>query len=73
MFLGNFPAMLLFVNLNGFASDSQTILLTNDDGIKAPGIQAMHSALIRIGNVIVAAPASNQSATGHGLSVTAFQ
>jgi 5'/3'-nucleotidase len=44
------------------------ILLTNDDGIEAPGLAAMHKALSRVGRVTVAAPATNQSATGHGLT-----
>lgn len=44
------------------------ILLTNDDGIDAPGLLAMHKALSQVGRVTVAAPATNQSATGHGLT-----
>ncbi len=44
------------------------ILLTNDDGIDAPGLLAMHKALSRVGRVTVAAPATNQSADGHGLT-----
>jgi len=35
------------------------ILLTNDDGIDAPGLVAMHKALSRVGRVTVAAPATN--------------
>jgi 5'-nucleotidase len=41
------------------------IIVTNDDGVQAPGILALASALRRIGEVQVAAPALNQSATGH--------
>ena len=44
------------------------ILLTNDDGIDAPGIAAMASALDPLGDVTVVAPESNQSAVGRGLS-----
>ncbi len=44
------------------------ILLTNDDGIFAPGINAFYNALTRLGDVEVVAPASEQS--GVGLSVT---
>jgi len=44
------------------------ILLTNDDGIDAPGLVAMHKALSRVGQVTVAAPATNQSGAGHGLT-----
>ncbi|MFQ3647090.1 MAG: 5'/3'-nucleotidase SurE [Anaerolinea sp.] len=41
------------------------ILVTNDDGIDAPGIQALAEAMTEFGDVDIAAPAFNQSATGH--------
>lgn len=41
------------------------ILVTNDDGIHAPGIFALAQAMRHIGDVTVVAPATNQSATGH--------
>lgn len=44
------------------------ILLTNDDGIDAPGIRALADALEGIGDVTVVAPANNQSAVGRSLS-----
>jgi 5'-nucleotidase len=44
------------------------ILLTNDDGIHAPGLLAMAEALTAVGNVTVVAPAAEQS--GVGLSIT---
>ncbi len=44
------------------------ILLTNDDGIDAPGLLAMHQALSRVGTVTVAAPATNQSLSSHSLT-----
>ena len=40
------------------------ILLTNDDGIDAPGIAAMREELTAIGDVTVVAPAENQSGVG---------
>jgi 5'-nucleotidase len=46
------------------------ILLTNDDGIQAPGILAMYRELVRLGEVIVVAPQTVQSATGHGITLT---
>ncbi len=52
----------------GLSQNPPRILLTNDDGIDAPGLLAMHRALSRVGKVTVAAPATNQSATGHGLT-----
>ncbi len=57
------------------------ILLTNDDGIRAPGIIALHDALTDAGGhfggplggpnstVFTIAPLTVQSATGHGLTV----
>jgi 5'-nucleotidase len=47
------------------------ILLTNDDGIQAPGILAMYRELIQLGQVIVIAPETAQSATGHGITLSA--
>ncbi len=45
------------------------ILLTNDDGINAPGIVAMWRELVRLGDVHVVAPETVQSATGHGITL----
>ncbi len=41
------------------------IIVTNDDGVQAPGLLALASALRRIGEVQVIGPALNQSASGH--------
>jgi 5'-nucleotidase len=41
------------------------ILVTNDDGINAPGLLALTQEMRRIGNVSVLAPDSNWSASGH--------
>ena len=45
------------------------ILLTNDDGIYAPGLRALRRELMKIGEVIVVAPATEQSATGHSVTL----
>lgn len=45
------------------------ILLTNDDGIRAPGIGALWNELKHVAEIIVAAPAQQQSATGHSITV----
>jgi 5'-nucleotidase len=47
------------------------ILLTNDDGIQAPGIVAAYRGLAGLGDVQVVAPESVQSATGHGITLSA--
>lgn len=44
------------------------ILLTNDDGIFAPGLAAMERALRRLGDVCVVAPAVEQSGVGHSIT-----
>lgn len=44
------------------------ILLTNDDGIYAPGLSALHAELVKLGDVEVAAPAANQSGVGHSIT-----
>ena len=47
------------------------ILVTNDDGITAPGIRALISVMRNIGDVIVVAPDSPQSGMGHAITVNA--
>lgn len=46
-----------------------TILVTNDDGINAPGIRALIAVMSEIGDVIVVAPDSPQSAMGHAITI----
>src|SRR6185369_5084433 len=41
------------------------ILLTNDDGIRAPGIVALYRGIASLGEVHVVAPATIQSGVGH--------
>ncbi len=45
------------------------ILLTNDDGILAPGLAALYRAVAEIGEIHVVAPDAPQSATGHGITL----
>jgi 5'-nucleotidase len=47
------------------------ILLTNDDGIHAPGLAAAYRELAGLGDVQVVAPADVQSGTGHGITLKA--
>ncbi len=44
------------------------ILLTNDDGIHAPGFAALHEAMSGLGELVPIAPLTVQSATGHGIT-----
>ena len=45
------------------------ILITNDDGINAPGIIELAKAMSKIANVYVVAPESQRSATGHSITI----
>ena len=44
------------------------ILVTNDDGIYAPGLAALERHLRRLGEVCVVAPATEQSGVGHSIT-----
>jgi len=45
------------------------ILVTNDDGITAPGLRLLIDVMTELGDVIVVAPDSPQSATGHAITI----
>jgi 5'-nucleotidase len=45
------------------------ILVTNDDGIDAPGLKILGEAMSRIGDVVVVAPERERSAASHALTL----
>jgi 5'-nucleotidase len=45
------------------------ILLTNDDGVFAPGLRALRKELLRLGDVTVVAPAKEQSGVAHSITL----
>jgi len=45
------------------------ILLTNDDGIYAPGLRALRRQLVKLGTVTVVAPLAEQSGVGHAITL----
>jgi len=45
------------------------ILITNDDGITAPGIRTLIKIMNQIGEVVVVAPDSSQSGKGHAITI----
>lgn len=47
------------------------VLLTNDDGITASGLQALYSEMEKQAEVLVVAPMSEQSAVGHAITIAA--
>ena len=50
-------------------SDRPVILVSNDDGIHAPGIAALATPLDTVGEVWVVAPDRERSAVGHALTL----
>lgn len=54
------------------AQPAQTyrILLTNDDGVRAPGLAALALALATVGEVTIVAPSVNHSGTGHAINLS---
>jgi 5'-nucleotidase len=48
---------------------SKRILVSNDDGIEAKGLHALVEAVAPLGEVVVVAPLTEQSATSHALSL----
>ncbi len=45
------------------------ILITNDDGYRAPGLQALRAAVADLGDVVVIAPDRERSACGQGITI----
>jgi 5'-nucleotidase len=45
------------------------ILVTNDDGVYAPGIRALHEAVSSLGTAIIVAPERDKSAVSHSLTM----
>ena len=52
-----------------FKMSKPLILVTNDDSIVAPGMRALIEVMKEIGDVIVVAPDSPQSAMGHAITI----
>ncbi len=51
------------------ASKRPVILVTNDDGITAPGLHALVEAVKNLGDITVVAPDSPQSGMGHAITI----
>ena len=52
-----------------YNSDQPIILVTNDDGITAPGIANLIEAMQGLGTIVVVAPDSPQSGMGHAITI----
>lgn len=69
----SFPLLLLLtLVLPGAAQAPQPyrILVTNDDGIRAPGLAALIEALAPLGEITVVAPDEGYSGTGHAITLS---
>lgn len=68
--------LILLVSVLGATAAAQQpakpyrILVTNDDGVRAPGLLALAEALRPLGEVTIVAPAENQSGKGHSITIT---
>jgi len=45
------------------------VLLTNDDGIAAPGLFALYKEIAKVADVVVVAPDKERSAAGHSITI----
>src|SRR6266536_1717498 len=61
--------IITFCAARSWRTDSVRILLTNDDGVYAPGLRALRKELMKLGDVIVVGPATEQSAVGHSITL----
>jgi len=60
---------ILAMLFNLYMTEKPLILVTNDDGINAPGIRTLIEVMNTIGNVFVVAPDSPQSGMGHAITL----
>jgi len=63
--------LLMVVGGRPLCGQALNVLLTNDDGFEAPGIVAMHGALLEAGHrVTLVAPLKNQSGVGSAITTS---
>ncbi len=60
--------LVLVGQCTGLEQSGPRILVSNDDGIDAPGLVALVEALEKVGTVTVAAPVREQSGISHGMT-----
>ncbi len=59
----------VFLQYKLYTMSKPLILVTNDDGITAPGLRALVKFMKEIGDVVVVAPDSPQSGMGHAITI----
>ncbi len=63
------PVCYITNYVDGVVESSVNILITNDDGVRAPGLLALKAALDEVGDVFVVAPDRPRSACGHSITL----
>jgi 5'-nucleotidase len=63
------PENLLEQEATEMERNKPLILVTNDDGITAPGIRNLVAAMQELGEIIIVAPDSPQSGMGHAITI----
>jgi 5'-nucleotidase len=61
-------ALALLAPINAQQPRPYRIVVTNDDGVRAPGLSALAQVLQAIGEVVIVAPAENQSGKSQSLN-----
>ena len=51
------------------AKEKPVILVTNDDGVSAPGLKNLVEAVKELGKIVVVAPDKPQSGMGHAITI----
>lgn len=59
----------ILISMAKTKSNEKVILITNDDGITAPGINALIEAVKGLGKIVVVAPDKPQSGMGHAITI----
>jgi 5'-nucleotidase len=60
-------AVWFFAPASAWQTPPYRILISNDDGVRAPGLAAVAQVLQAIGQVVIVAPSDNQSGKGHSI------
>ena len=67
--MGTYLILNVFLPQKVYKMKKPLILVTNDDGITAPGLRALIRFMHEIGEVVVVAPDSPQSGMGHAITL----
>ncbi|MBI5857544.1 MAG: 5'/3'-nucleotidase SurE [Sphingobacteriales bacterium] len=63
------PAKSVTTHLSSVKAEKPVILITNDDGVTAPGLKNLVEAVKDLGKIVVVAPDKPQSGMGHAITI----